>query len=115
MKRKITVNSIDFVILSKSIVNYRNQNYDINKNLVNVRAKLKYFPGTTSKNSLHVIDSTLKECSLETVVIHIGINNIINNNRSEIISAVLDNIKEIAEECKRYGAAKLFSEFFVTT
>ena len=115
MKRKITVNSINFVILSNSIVDCRNQNYNINKNLVNVRARLKYFPGTTSKNSLHVIDSTLKWCSLEIVVIHIGINNIINNNRSEIISVVLDNIKEIAEECKRYGAAKLFSEFFVTT
>ena len=52
MKRKITVNSINFVILSNSIVDCRNQNYNINKNLVNVRARLKYFPGTTSKNSL---------------------------------------------------------------
>ena len=52
---------------------------------------------------------------MEAVVIHIDINDIIYNNRSEIINVVLENIKEISEECKRYGAAKLFSVFFVVT
>ena len=113
--KKINSYSIHIVILSNSTVNYRNQKYNINKRLERFRTIFKYYPGSTSKNSLHVIDSNLKGCSLDTVVIHTGINDIINNNRSKMVSVILENIKEIAEECKRYGAAKiLFSEFLVT-
>ena len=51
----------------------------MNRSLNNVSARSKYFPGATSKDLLHYVDTTLQDNSFEVAVIHIRINNIVNN------------------------------------
>ena len=55
---------------------------NINRSLNNGSAVVNYFPGATSKDLLHSTDKTLQENSFEVTVIHIGINDVVNNKNS---------------------------------
>ena len=53
--------------------------YNFNKALKNGEAKHLSFPGNTSKQLLQYLDVNLKMYTSETVVIHAGINDILND------------------------------------
>ena len=53
--------------------------YNFNKALKNGEAKHLPFPGNTSKQLLQYLDVNLKMYTSETVVIHAGINDILND------------------------------------
>ena len=72
------------------------------------RAKFKPFPGASSKDLLHYIDSTLKEQNFEAVTIHIGINYILYDSSLKQINLLLRNIKEIGTKCKNYNVKYVF-------
>ena len=68
------------VIFGDSLVNFnRKTKYNIHRSLNNGSARFKYFPGATSKDLLHYVDTTLQDNLFEVAVIHIGINDIVNN------------------------------------
>ena len=68
------------VIFEVSLVNFnRKAKYNITRSLNNGSARFKYFPGATSKDLLHYVDTTLQDNLFEVAVIHIGINDIVNN------------------------------------
>ena len=97
------------VIFGDSIVNFNRQiKYKLNKGLQSGRARLKYFPGATSKDLLHYIDRTLEDHSFEAVIIHIGVNDIISNRSSPDFDHVLKNIKNIVQKCRSYGTENIF-------
>ena len=92
------------VISGDSLVNFkRKTKYNINSSLNNRSARFKYFPGATSKDMLHYVDATLQDNLFEVAVIHIGINDIVNNKNSLNTDHVLENIYNVARKCKRYG------------
>ena len=79
--------SNNVVIFGDSIINFSTKlKYMINRALTNGRARFKYFPGATSKELLHYIDTTLKESNFE-----------------------VKNICSMAEKCKNNGVKKVFS------
>ena len=97
----------DNVIFWNSIVNVSTKlKYNINRALTNGRARIKYFPGVTSKELLHYIDATLEEINFEVAVIHVGVNNLLNSNNS--VDKLLKNIYNMAEKCKSSGVKKVF-------
>ena len=103
------------VIFGDSLVNFnRKTKYNINRSLNNESARFKYFPGATSKDLLHYVDTTLQDNLFEVAVIHIGINDIVNNKNYLNTDHMLENIKNIARKCKRYGIQKVLISGLLT-
>lgn len=101
------------IFFGDSLTNFnRNIKYQINKR-IGGNSKFKYFPGASSKDLLHYIDSTLEEQSFNAAVIHVGTNDIINN--PDAINNVAENIRSIARKCKKYGINKIFISGLITT
>ena len=53
------------------------------------------------------MDTTLQDNLSEVAVIHIGINEIVNNKNCLNTDHMLENIKNIARKCKRYDIQKV--------
>ena len=86
------------VMFGDSLVNFnRKIKYSINRSLNNRSARFKYFPEATSKDLLHYVDTTLQD-NLLGAVIHIGINDIVNNKNSLNADHMLENIKKYCSE-----------------
>ena len=66
-------------------------------------ARLKSFPGATSKELAHYVLPTLKEGSFNTVLIHVGINDILRYQSELHQQLVLQNIMRTAHQCKEHG------------
>ena len=65
-------------------------------------ARLKSFPGATSKELAHYVVPTLKEESFHTALIHVGINDILRDQNELQQQLVLQNIMRIAHQCKEH-------------
>ena len=103
------------IIFGDSLVNFnRKTKYNINRSLNNESARFKYFPGATSKDLLHYVDTTLQDNLFEVAVIHIGID-IVNNKNSLNKDHMLENIKNISPKCKKYGIQKVLISGLLTT
>ena len=88
--------TIYVVIFGDSLVNLnRKIKHDTNRNLNNWSTRFKYFPGVTSKDLLHYVDTTLQDNSFEVAVIYLGINDIVNIKNSL-------NTDHILQKCKEY-------------
>ena len=104
------------VIFGNSLVNFnRKTKYNTNRSLNNGSTRFKHFPGATSKDLLPYIDTTLQDNLFEVAIIHIGINDIVNNKNSLNTNHMLGNIKNIAWKCKRYGIQKILIWGLLTT
>ena len=62
-------------------------------------ARLKSFPGATSKELAHYVAPTLKEKSSHPALIHVGINDILRGQSELKPQVVLQNIMKIAQPC----------------
>ena len=60
------------------------------------------------------MDTTLQDNLFEVAVIHIGINNIVYNTNSLNTNHMLEDIKNIARKCKRYGIEKVLISGLLT-
>ena len=76
-KNSIFGNFSRSVILSDSIVRGI-KIYEFNKYIKYDRANPLTFPRATSQTLLHYLDITLEDRNTETVIIHVGVNEIIN-------------------------------------
>ena len=54
--------------------------YEFNSLLRNRKAKWLNFPGSSSKQMLHYIDIYLEDKSIETVLLNVGVNDLLNDN-----------------------------------
>ena len=61
------------------------------------------------------MDITLQDNLFEVTVIHICINDIVNNKNSLSTYHMSENIKNIARKCKRYGIQKVLISGLLTT
>ena len=68
-----STNSYNTLIFSDSIPKGIRM-YQFNRALRNFRAKMLNFPGVSSNEILHYIDVHLKEKLIDTVIIHVGVN-----------------------------------------
>ena len=97
-------NENNIVIFSDSIANFdRNTKAKINNSIRSGRVRFRNFPGATSGELLHYMDPTLAEGNYDTAIVHVGINDIINDDSSSKIENLVLNLEKIAIKLKKYG------------
>ena len=74
-----STNSCNTLIFTDSIPKELRM-YQFNRTLRNRRAKMLNFPGSSSYEILHYIDVHLKEKLTDTVIVHVGVNDLLNGN-----------------------------------
>ena len=78
----------------------------------NGNARIHSFPGATSHQLLHYLDENLDKYT-DTVVIHIGINDILNSASN--VNGLLSNIKDMIKKCRNFGVKYIFASGLVYT
>ena len=64
--------------------------HEFNRYITNATARLKMFPGTTSKELTHYVVPTLQEESFSSALINIGINDILKDQTTYSVSHSLE-------------------------
>ena len=97
-------NESNIVIFSDSIANFdRNTEAKINNSIRNGRVRFRNFTGATSGELLHYMDPTVAEENYDTAIVHVGINDIINDDSSSKVETLVLNSEKIAIKLKKYG------------
>ena len=81
--------------------------YNFNKALKNGNSKHLLFPGTTSKQLLQYLDVNLKMYTPDTVLIHAGINDVLNNKSQSNTENLLSNIKYMVDKCCKFSVKNI--------
>ena len=68
-----------------------------NRTLRNHRTNMLTFPGASSNEILHYIDINLKEKLIDTIIVHVGVNNLLIANNQLKINQLIENIKKIPQ------------------
>ena len=76
--------------------------YEFNRFIKNSKAKMFNFPDASSHQMLHYLDVHLEDRQINTVVIHVGINDILRDSSHSSIDGLLQNIKNISLKCKKF-------------
>ena len=66
------------------------------------------FPDASSHQLLHYLAVCLKEKPIDTVIIHIGINDLLTNRSRSGMDNLSNNIKKITEKCLTFGVRNAF-------
>ena len=79
---------------------------EFNRFIKNSKAKMFSFPGASSHQMLHYLDEHLEDRQINTVVIHVGINDILRDSSQSSIDGLLQNIKNVFKMykiwCEKY-------------
>ena len=84
------------------------QIHKFNRLIKNLKAKMLNFPGASSHQLLHYLDVHLKDKSIDTVIIHIGINDLLTNSSRSGMDNLIYHIKKITEKCLMLGVKSVF-------
>ena len=84
----------------------------MNQQIKNGNARIHSFPGATSHQLLHYLDVNLDKYT-DAVVIHIGINDILNSASN--VNGLLSNIKHMIKKCRNFGVKYIFISGLVYT
>ena len=57
---------------------------------------------------MHYLDIHLEDRNTETVIIHVDVNNIINDNSQSNIEKYISNVEKMVQKCRNYGVKKIF-------
>ena len=93
------------VIFSDSIprgIRLREFNYWLHKGY----AQLKSFPGGTSKELLYYVESTLKNQKFDDALLHVGVNDLLNDESQDSVQNLLENLKQTSLKCKSAGVKR---------
>ena len=94
------------VIFSDSIpcgIKLRQFNYLLHKGY----AQLKSFPRGTFKEVLYYVESTSKNKKFDDALLHVGVNDLLNDESQESVQNLLDNLKQIGLKCKSAGVKRI--------
>ena len=89
--------------------------YEFNRFIKNSKAKMFNFPGASSHQMLHYLDVHLEDRQINTVVIHVGINDSLRDSSQSSIDGLLQNIKNLSLKCKKFGVKNMFISGLVYT
>ena len=68
---------------------------------------MKSFPGGTSKELLYYVEPTLKNKKFDDALLHVGVNDLLNDESQDSVQNLLDNLKQIGLKCKSAGVKKV--------
>ena len=81
---------------------------DFNKLIKNRKAKMFNISGVSSRQLLHYMDIHLEGIQVDTVVIHIGVNGLLNYSNQSRIDSLMNKIICMVEKCRIYGVKIIF-------
>ena len=84
------------------------QMHEFNRLIKNRNVKMFNFPGASFYQLLHYLDVHLKDKSIDTVIIHTGINDLLANSNRSGMDNLIYNIKKITEKCLMFGRKECF-------
>ena len=77
------------------------QKYELNSLLRNRKTQTLNFPGSSSKQMLHDVDMHLEDKSINTIILHAGVNDFLNDNsQSNVNNLNLQNHRKIENNRK---------------
>ena len=82
--------------------------HKFNSLIKNRQAKMFSFPSASSHQLLHYLDIQLRDYSIDTVIVHIGINDLLTNSSRSSMGNLIYNIKKITEKCLMFGSRTTF-------
>ena len=88
---------------------------EFNGLIKNRKAKMLNFPGASSRQLLHYMDILLEGIQVDTVVIHIGVYDLLNYSNQSRIDMLIKNITCMVEKCRNYGVNNIFMSGIVFT
>ena len=68
---------------------------------------MKLFPGGTSKELLYYVEPTLKNKNLDDALLHVGVNDLLNDQSQDSVQNLLGNLKQISLKCKSAGVKRI--------
>ena len=68
---------------------------------------MKSFLGVTSKELLHYVDPTLKDGIYNTAIIHVGVNDLLNNKNTNKVDELIKNLESTPIKFISNGIAKV--------
>ena len=87
---------------------------EFNYFIKNSTAQMKCFPGATSKDLNYYVIPTLQNNSYDQVLIHVGINDLLNSDKPDHQS-LSQNIMSVIQKCKDSGIAEIIISSLVVT
>ena len=103
------------ILLTRKIFLKGIQMHKFNRLIKNRKTKMFYFPVTSSHQLLHYLDVHLKNKSIDTVIIHIGINDLLTNSSRSGMDNLIYNIKKSIEKCLMFSVKSVFISGLVYT
>ena len=94
------------VIFNDSIprgIRLREFNYWLHKGY----AQLKSFPGGTSNELLYYVEPTLQNKNFDDALLHVGVNDLLNDESQDSVQNLLDNLRQIGLKCKSAGVKRV--------
>ena len=82
--------------------------YDLNKLMKNRKSKTINFPGASSRQLLQYMYVHLEGIQVDTDIIHVGVNNLLNCSKQSRIDSLMNNIISMVEKCHNYGVKSNF-------
>ena len=68
---------------------------------------MKSFPGGTSKELLYYVEPTLKNKKFDDALLHVSVNDLLNDESQDSVQNLLDNLKQIGLKCKSAGVKRI--------
>ena len=88
---------------------------EINTFIKNGKTKMVSFPGATSKEILHYLDIHLTNSSPDAVILHVGVNDLLEDNSKSKIENLEKNLRSMVDKCHTYGVKNVFISGLVYT
>ena len=88
---------------------------EFNSFIKNGKTKMVSFPGATSNEILHYLDVHLTNSSADAVILHVGVNDTLEDNSQLKIENLWNNLRSMVEKCHTYGIKNVFVSGLVYT
>ena len=88
---------------------------ELNSFIKNGKTKMVSFPGATSKEILHYLDVHLANSSADAVILHVGVNDLLEDNIQSKMENLGKNLRSMVEKCHTYGIKNVFISGLVYT
>ena len=112
-RRKLSASESKFSKRKKQIVIFGDsiprgiRLHEFNYRLHKGQSKLKSFPGGTSKELLYYVEPTLKSKKFDMALLHVGVNDLLNDESQDSVQNLLENLKQIDLKCKSAGVTRI--------
>ena len=108
-------NSVFNTIIFTESIPKGTQMHKFNRLIQNRKTKMFNFPGASPHQLLHYLDVHLNDKSINTVIIHNGINDLLTNSSRSGMDNLIYNIKKITEKYLMFGVKSVFISGLVYT